>query len=232
MINVILSTYNEADIIIPMLKMLSDVLNGMSVPYLIIIVDGKSTDNTVENIKSLNLAFLKIIVEKCKSGLGNAYIEGLKYCRYDYTFILDADLQHDPNFIPKFFKLIRSEKNYDIVTGTRYSGFGMVSKWSFSRRFMSRLSNNLAKYVIGLRTTDLTGSYRCYKTEILRKLLLQTSCKGFGVQMELISRAEKMGMRIAEVPIIFYNRTAGQSKYSFDEFYLFVKTVFKLYLSI
>lgn len=232
MINVILSTYNEAENIIPMLGMLSKTLQRLNVRFLIIMVDGGSTDGTPKIVKSLNLPYVTVVEEKCKSGLGKSYLEGLKYCKYEYTIILDADLQHDPFFITQFFKLATSSKKYDIITGTRYAHSGMVSRWSFIRKFLSRFSNNLARYVIGLKTSDLTGSFRCYRTPVLKTLLSESNCDGFSVQMEAISRAEKKGLRIAEVPIIFYDRSAGQSKFGLNEFCLFVRAVFRLYLTI
>ncbi|ELA41213.1 uncharacterized protein VICG_01702 [Vittaforma corneae ATCC 50505] len=223
MINVILSTYNEAENIIPMLGMLIKTLKGLGVPFLIIVVDGGSSDGTPRIVKNLRLSYVMVIEERCKSGLGKSYLKGLKYCKYEYTIILDADLQHDPFFITQFFKLANSPEKYDIVTGTRYAQSGMVSRWSFVRRFLSRFSNNLARYVIGLKTSDLTGSFRCYRTSVLKILLAESNCSGFSIQMEAISRAEKKGLKIAEVPIIFYDRSAGQSKFGLNEFCLFVK---------
>jgi dolichol-phosphate mannosyltransferase len=232
MINIILSTYNEAECIVPMVRMLTETLNGIVDKHRIIVVDGGSTDGTSNTVKKLRLPTVIVVEEKCKSGLGSAYVEGLKHCIYEYTFILDADLQHDPFYITEFFKLIRSDEKYDIIIGTRYAKSGMVSNWSFLRRFLSRFSNNLAKYVIGLKSSDLTGSFRCYRTILLKKLLSESKCKGFGIQMEVISRAEKLGSKVGEVPIIFYNRTAGESKYGINELYLFIKTVFKLYIAL
>lgn len=232
MINVILSTYNEAENIVPMLQMIYKTLENLSVPFLIIVVDARSSDGTAEIVKKLNLPHMVVVEEKSKTGLRNSYLVGLGYCRYEYTFILDADLQHDPFYMTQFFKLATSPENYDIVTGTRYAKNGMVSRWSFSRRFLSRFSNNMARYIIGLKTTDLTGSYRCYKTAILEKLLKSSQCGGFSIQMENIARAEKMGLKIAEVPITFYDRQAGQSKFGINELALFIRAVFTLYAKI
>lgn len=231
MLNVLLSTYNEAKNITPMLNMLVSSIESLYVPYVIIVVDGNSTDGTAKIAKSLNLRNVLVVEEEKKSGLGNSYIKGLEYCKYEYTVILDADLQHDPFLIPNMYKTAIT-CNYDIVTGTRYSNSGMVCKWSFKRKFISMFSNNLTRYIIGLNTSDLTGSFRCYKTSVLRSILEKTRCKGFGVQMEIIARAEHIGASIAEYPIVFYDRMAGQSKLGMMEIIMFLKTIGMLYFTI
>lgn len=232
MINVLISTYNEAYNIIPMLRMVITTLEKLAVPFLIVVVDGNSPDGTSKIVKRLNHPNIRIVDEKCKSGLGCSYMKGLEFCKYEYTIILDADLQHDPFSISQMFYQATSDDKYDIVTGTRYSKSGMVSKWSFKRKFISALANNIAKYVLNLKSSDLTGSFRCYRTEILRNILSKSSCKGFGIQLELIARAEKMKYKIAETPIVFYDRVAGDSKFGLGEIYLFLKTVLILYITV
>ena len=96
----------------------------------------------------------------------------------------------------------------------------------------SMTANMFARYVLGLNTTDLTGSFRCYKTSILTEIVPKTICKGFGFQMEIIARAETMNKKIAEVPIIFFDRIAGDSKLSFKETFNFLKMVILLYFAI
>ncbi|KAM0679785.1 dolichol-P-mannose synthesis [Glugoides intestinalis] len=232
MLNVILSTYNEADNIKIMLRMLIKTLEKIAVPYLIIVVDGNSPDQTSKIAKSLKFSNMLVIDEPFKAGLGKSYEEGLKHCIYEYTIILDADMQHDPFFIQQMYKLATSSAKYDIVSGTRYSKNGMVSGWTFKRKFLSMTANNLAKYIIGLKSTDLTGSFRCYRTSVLKELLSKATCKGFGLQMEAIARAEHMGLKIAEIPIVFHDRIAGNSKLGSSEMLMFLKTIFNLYLTL
>lgn len=232
MINVILSTYNEADNIVTVLNMVTCALNEIGCLFTIVVVDGGSSDCTADIVDNLKLSHVILIRETSKSGLGMSYMKAIRHCHRKYTFILDADLQHDPFFIPEFFKLSQMPEAYDIVTGTRYAQSGMVSKWPFMRKFLSKVSNNLARYVIGLKTSDLTGSYRCYKTSVLKQLLLISNCNGFSVQMELITRAERMGLKIAELPIIFYNRRLGNSKFGINEILLSIRMIFILYLTV
>jgi dolichol-phosphate mannosyltransferase len=126
------------------------------------------------------------------------------------------------------FKKIQSSDKVDIVTGTRYSKSGMVCGWPFTRKLVSMCANSMAQYVLGLSTTDLTGSFRLYKTSVLREIVPLILCKSFGFQMEVIARAELMGKRIEEVPIVFYDRVAGESKLDAKEIINFAKTVFLL----
>lgn len=232
MINVILPTYNEAENIIPMLRMLEHILNGMKIPYLIVVIDDNSPDGTSRVVKQLGLDNVKIIDRPGKLGLGSAYLEGLKHCKYEFTFLMDSDLQHDPFAIPLMFKVANSSICCDVVTGTRYSKSGMVCNWPFKRKLFSMGASSLARYVLGLNTSDLTGSFRCYRTALLKEIVPNMICKGFGFQMEVIARAEAMKMRIAEVPIIFYDRIAGNSKLGFSELYNFIKTVLMLYIKM
>lgn len=213
-----------------MLRMLSKTLERMAIPYLIIVVDGNSPDNTANIARATNVPNLIVIDEKCKNGLGNSYVKGLKYCIYEHTVILDADLQHDPNSIPIMYKVATSGK-FDIVTGTRYKDSGMVCGWPFLRKLVSLGSNNVARYVLGLKSSDLNGSFRCYRTDVLKKLLSETRCKGFGFQMEIIARAELKKYKIAEVPIVFYDRIAGESKLRMVEMLKYLFAVFILYFT-
>lgn len=231
MFNVILPTYNESENIVPMLCMLQSVLGSTGMPYCIVVVDNNSPDGTSRTVKELGMDNVIVIDRPGKMGLGSAYIAGLVHCRYRYTVILDSDLQHDPSAIPAMYALAISG-NFDIVSGTRYAGSGMVSGWSFRRKLVSSVANTLARYAVGTATSDLTGSFRLYSTSALRKILPLMRCSGFGFQMEIIARAERMGLRIGEVPIIFYDREAGTSKLGIGEILMFLRTVILLYFSV
>lgn len=226
-----LSTYNEAENIVKMIGMTTNALQKLSVPYKIVVVDANSPDGTSKIVKQMNHPHVEVVDEACKRGLGASYKTGIEYCKYGYTVIIDSDLQHDPNAIIQMFQLAISKK-YDIVTGTRYSQSGMVSNWPFKRKFISSFANNFARNIIGLKTTDITGCFRLYRTEILKKLLSNSYCNGFGIQLELIARSESMKYKIGEVPITFYDRIAGMSKLQAHEIFLFLKAIITLYFVI
>ncbi|KAI5152167.1 dolichol-phosphate mannosyltransferase [Enteropsectra breve] len=231
MYNVILPTYNEANNIKTMIDIFLDIFNTLKVKGKIIVIDDNSSDGTAKIVKDINYGDITLVERKGKLGLGSAYVEGIKHCTYEYTVIIDSDLQHDPFAVLEMHpKLVKG--GVDIVTGTRYGTGGELCDGSFMRRLISCFANNLARYVLGLKTTDLTSSFRIYKTLLLKRICKEAKCTGFGFQMEAIARAEKAGATIKEHPITFYCRTEGESKISNKEFFLFLQCVIRLYLTI
>ena len=162
-------------------------------------------------------------------GLGSAYIEGLDKCSGDFIILMDADLSHHPKFIEQFIKK-QQDTQCDIVTGTRYrDGEGGVYGWDFRRKLTSRVANFLAKTLLGNNCSDLTGSFRLYKKEVLAKVIKDIVCKGYAFQMEIIIRAVQYGYTIEEVPIIFVDRIYGESKLGTNEIVIYLKGVWQLF---
>ena len=118
---------------------------------------------------------------------------------------------------------MQREKDYDIVTGTRYAGNGGVYGWDLKRKFVSRGANLLADTVLRPGVSDLTGSFRLYKREVLKKVVASTESKGYTFQMEMMVRAIAMGCSVAEVPISFVDRVYGESKLGGDEIVEYAK---------
>ena len=230
MFNVILPTYNESGCIVTTINMLDRVFKELNRPYLLVIVDDNSPDGTSDIVKALGSDSIKVVDRPGKMGLGSAYMDGLEHCVYPYTVIMDSDLQHDPFAIIDMYKM--AGKGFDIVSGSRYSGGGSVSHRSFVRGLVSCTANNLARYTLGLNATDLTGSFRLYKTDVLRSLMGKTRCRRFGFQMEILARAEAAGCSIAECPIVFYTRKTGESKISSAEVLFFLAAVAQLYFTM
>ena len=117
-----------------------------------------------------------------KLGLGTAYVHGLKYATGTFVIIMDADFSHHPKFIAP---MIEKQKlgDYDIVTGTRYSGDGGVYGWDLKRKLVSRGANLFADTVLRPGVSDLTGSFRLYKRAVLESAIAQTESKGYTFQM-------------------------------------------------
>lgn len=141
---------------------------------------------------------------------------------------MDADLSHHPKFISKMIEK-QKERDYDIVTGTRYAGDGGVQGWDFKRKLISRGANFVTQVLLRPGVTDLTGSFRLYKKHVLESLIKSCTSKGYVFQMEMIVRARQMGYSIGEVPISFVDRVYGESKLGGSEIIGFVKGLLYLF---
>jgi len=166
-----------------------------------------------------------------KLGLGSAYIDGLHKCRGEFVILMDADLSHHPKFIPEFIK-VQKETKCDIVTGTRYLPDGGVYGWDFRRKLTSRVANFMATTLLNPKASDLTGSFRLYRKEILEKVIPCVKSRGYVFQMEIIVRAQYMGYSIEEVPITFVDRIYGESKLGAGEIVQYLQGLTELFLDI
>ena len=157
-----------------------------------------------------------------KLGLGTAYVHGLQFATGTYVIIMDADFSHHPKHIPT---MIATQKatGADIVTGTRYRGDGGVYGWDLKRKLVSRGANLFADTVLRPGVSDLTGSFRLYKRDVLEKVIRSTESKGYTFQMEMMVRAKAMGCKVEECPIHFVDRVYGESKLGGDEIVEYAK---------
>lgn len=229
MYNIILPTYNEGENIEIVVKMIHDEFMKISKDYKVVVVDDNSPDKTFEKVEALSQLYnIHLVRREKKLGLASAYAEGLRHCNYDYVFIMDADLSHDPKYLSRFIEAQNSQK-CDIVLGTRYRKGGGVYGWSFFRKLASRGANNLAQVILGMQASDVTGSYRLYKKDVLETLLEEATSIGYSVQMELVYLAEKKRFSILESPIVFINRFKGHSKCGIREFVQFLIVVIVLF---
>lgn len=230
--SIILPTYNERENLPICVWLIMKYLSGTSYAFEIIIVDDNSPDGTLEVAKKLQKEFGEdriVVKSRCgKLGLGTAYIYALKSARGEFVILMDADLSHHPKFIPQMIAL-QEKNNFDIVTGTRYALGGGVSGWDMKRKFISRGANFLAHFLLNPGVSDLTGSFRLYKKDILSKLIADSVSKGYVFQMEMMTRASRMNCFIGEVPISFVDRFYGESKLGGQEIVDYVKGLLYLF---
>lgn len=144
---------------------------------------------------------------------------------------MDADFSHHPKFIPEMIR-VQSVKDYDIVTGTRYAGDGGVHGWDLKRKVVSRGANLFADTMLRPGVSDLTGSFRLYKKDVLDKVIAKVQSKGYVFQMELMVLAKSMGYNVAEVPISFVDRVYGESKLGGDEVVQYAQGVLSLWMRV
>jgi len=227
-ISVILPTHNEKENVSVLLWALDKVLKGKSAE--VIVVDDGSTDGTEKICKQI-APHLKIPIgvfaRKEKHGLGNAYKKGVSHATGKYILIMDADLSHDPREIPSMVEKMQ-ETDAGVVVGSRYIKDGGVCNWPLFRRLTSRGANILAQAFTGKTVSDMTNSYRLYKSNVLRSALNDVESEGFSFQMEVLFRCQSP---VSEVPAKFYERNYGTSKLSPKEYLNFLETGARILLT-
>jgi len=166
-----------------------------------------------------------------KLGLGSAYATGLLAATGDWVLLMDADLSHHPKYIPQLVARQR-QTGADVVGGSRYLPGGGVAGWDVGRKLTSRGANVLARTLLGLSASDLTGAFRLYRRSTLAALLSACHCTGYAFQMEMMARAAASGAAIEEVPIVFVDRLYGSSKLGPHEFAQFLAGLVRLMLEL
>jgi dolichol-phosphate mannosyltransferase len=211
---VIVPTYNERENVA---RLIETVLSQD--PRLeVLVVDDGSPDGTaaiVRGIIALNPR-VHILERPRKMGLGTAYLAGFRWALengYDLVFEMDADFSHDPAHLPEF---LRAAQGADLVLGSRYrEGKVTVVNWPIARLLLSYFANVYARAVTGLPVWDATGGFKCFRRQVLEAIdLSKVRSNGYAFQIEMSFRAWKRGFRIVEIPIVFVDRTEGQSKMS------------------
>jgi len=144
---------------------------------------------------------------------------------------MDADFSHHPKFIPAFIRE-QARGDFDVVSGTRYRNGGGVHGWDLRRKLTSRVANYLAAVMLSPPASDLTGSFRLYRREVLRDVMASFEPSGYVFQMEIIVRVAKAGFTIGEVPITFVDRVYGESKMGGNEIVHYLKALGRLFFVV
>ena len=211
----ILPTYNEAVNVEPFVRAVLPELAEASPEHRILIVDDNSPDGTGRIADSLanELDAVEVLHRPQKEGLGVAYLAGFRRALdsgADLILEMDADFSHSPADVPR---LIRAAEQADLVLGSRYVPGGGVTDWGLLRRALSRGGSLYARLVLRVKVHDLTGGFKCFRSEVLEALDLDSiHAEGYGFQIELTYRALRAGYRVEEIPIVFRERQAGLSK--------------------
>ena len=211
---VIVPTYNERANIA---KLIETVL-AQDRRLDVLVVDDGSPDGTGAIVDAIREREPRVNVlhRAAKMGLGTAYLAGFRWALeagYAYIFEMDADFSHDPGHIPSFLAAIEGA---DVVLGSRYRhGKVTVVNWPISRLLLSYTANTYARGVTGLQLWDATGGFKCFRREVLEAIdLTSVRSNGYAFQIEMSFRAWKRGFRIVEIPIVFTDRSEGESKMS------------------
>ncbi|CAH8284733.1 dolichol-phosphate mannosyltransferase [Mariniflexile fucanivorans] len=213
---VIIPTYNEIENIEAIIR----AVFSQSEAIHVLVVDDNSPDLTGLKVKELQKEFpdrLFLEVRKLKSGLGTAYIHGFKWClkkQYQYIFEMDADFSHNPNDLVKLHEACHVQ-GADLTIGSRYVKGVNVVNWPMSRVLMSYFASRYVRIITGMRIHDTTAGFVCYKRKVLETINLdKIKFIGYAFQIEMKFKAYLKGFEIKEVPVIFTDRTLGESKLS------------------
>ncbi len=209
---VVIPTYNEVGNLTPLVEQVL----AQDARLEILVVDDRSPDGTGQLAGALaqKEPRLHVLHREAKLGLGTAYITGFKWALergYDFVFEMDADFSHDPAHLKDFLKAV---PDADLVLGSRYLGGRVtVVNWPMGRLVLSYCANIYARWITGLRIWDLTGGFKCFRRRVLEAIdLSQVRSNGYAFQIEMSVRAWRKGFTLKEIPIVFVDRTEGQSK--------------------
>lgn len=212
---IITPTYNENANISTLISKIRDI--DIKINLDVLIIDDGSPDGTASTIKQLMLndSRLHLIERKKKNGLASAYCDGFKWAiknNYDYVIQMDADLSHSPNDVLKFIDKIHM---YDVIIGSRYKTGVNVVNWPLRRLVLSYFANIYARIFTGINIYDLTSGYKCINVDALKEIdLNKIKSEGYSFQIEMNFIFANKGFKLTEVPIIFHDRTVGESKMS------------------
>ena len=213
---VIFPTYNERENIERMIRKV------FSLPreFHILVVDDNSPDGTASIVKSLQDEYpdrLFLLERSGKQGLGTAYIAGFEWALkrgYDYIFEMDADFSHNPDDLLRLHDACVND-GADLAIGSRYIKGVNVVNWPMSRVLMSYCASKYVRFITRMDVRDATAGFKCYRRKVLETIPFEKiRFKGYAFQIEMKFTAWKFGFQFLEVPIIFYDRSAGTSKMS------------------
>ncbi|MEZ6056533.1 MAG: polyprenol monophosphomannose synthase [Planctomycetaceae bacterium] len=225
-----LCTYNEFE---NLSRLVPEILEHVPDAH-ILVIDDNSPDGTGQLADELAAGDSRILVlhRPQKEGLGVATVAGFRYgIKHNYTRLInmDADFSHPPRFLPA---LLAQADDFDVVIGSRYVPGGEVEGWGWGRHLMSRSINLYARLLLGLKTKDNSGSYRCYRVSKLQETPLHNiRARGYAIQEEILYLCRRAGCSFTEVPIRFEERRFGSSKINWKEAFSALWVLFRLRFS-
>ena len=213
---VIVPTYNEADNI----GQVIDLVLAQPTPIAVLVVDDNSDDGTAAVVREKMDAApgrIDLIERSGKLGLGTAYLRGFRYAlARDFTYIceMDADLSHDPDDLPRLIDTVRTS-DADLAIGSRYVGGVRVINWPLPRLVLSYAAGIYTRAITRLPIKDVTAGFKCFHRKVLEAIDLdRVNSDGYAFQVEMHYRTWQAGFTVQEIPVIFTERTEGQSKMS------------------
>ena len=214
---IVVPTYNEIESLPRLLDDVAEVLDARGLEHRLLVVDDGSPDGTgqLADRRATRDPRIAVLHRQAKTGLGDAYAAGFAAALAggaQRIVQMDADGSHDPGAIAALLAATDAG-GVDLALGSRYVTGGSTPDWSLRRRVLSRGGSAYARALLGLAVRDLTGGFKCWRREALATVLREPlALQGYGFQIELTHRAVRAGFTVAEVPIAFRDRRAGESK--------------------
>ena len=210
--SIIIPTLNEADNISMIVDKVKSALKGID--WEIIFVDDNSNDGTVSKVRELasDDARIRGLRRIGRHGLSSACIEGILSSSAPYIAVMDADLQHDVNLLPKMFEQL-SQADYELVVASRYIDDHSVEGWSFMRRTMSRIATSLGEFILPIHLTDPMSGFFALQRSLVESNIERLSGIGFKILFDICAFV-KPSTKYIELPYVFGTRQFGESKMS------------------
>jgi dolichol-phosphate mannosyltransferase len=230
---VIIPTYNEKENVEAIIRE----VYSLEKDFEILIIDDNSPDGTAAIVKNLQIEFpgrLHILERSGKLGLGTAYLTGFKWAidnKYDFIFEMDADFSHPPKDLVNLYNACFKDGG-DLAIGSRYITGVNVVNWPIGRVIMSYYASAYVRFITGMSIRDTTAGFKCYRRKVLETIGIdQIRLKGYSFQIEMKFKYYKKKFKIKEIPILFIDRRAGNSKMSrkvvYEAFYIVWKLKLK-----
>lgn len=236
---VVIPTYNEIENVEELLRMVF----ALPKQFDVLVVDDNSPDGTALKVKKLMAEFpdqLFLEERRGKLGLGTAYIHGFKWAlerEYEFIFEMDADFSHNPKDLLLLHEACEKD-GFDLAIGSRYKTGVNVVNWPMSRVLLSWGASKYVRFITRMKIHDTTAGFVCYRSSVLEKINLdRIQFVGYAFQIEMKFKAHLSKFKIVEVPVVFTDRTRGESKMSsgiiseaiFGVISMKVKSLFKKY---
>lgn len=227
-VSIIIPTYNESQNILTVLKSIKESL-PKNLAAQAIVVDDSSPDGTakivedyLKSVKNIANYTVDVIQRTAKWGLSSAIINGVQHAKGDMIVVMDSDLSHPPQVIPR---MIDALKQYDLVVASRYIKGGKIRGWPLKRKMMSKFATWIAKKGLGVKYSDPMSGFFVFRKNILKGIKFDAI--GYKILLEIL--VKKNGISVKEIPYTFDERALGSSKLSFSTISDYIRSVWKLY---
>jgi dolichol-phosphate mannosyltransferase len=229
-VSIIIPTYNESKNVIHVLESIDSNLPMVIATETIVVDDnspdgtGKIVDEYIKNVKKLTGHTVNVIHRKTKTSLSSAILRGIQQATGDTIVVMDSDLSHPPQIIPKMIETLK-KSSCDIVVASRYVKGGSILNWPFKRKLMSKLATKVAQKGLGLKINDPMSGFFAFKKQIIQGLKFDAI--GYKMLLEILVKTK--GASVKEIPYTFKDREHGSSKITFATVIDYIRSVWRLY---